>query len=299
MILKKKLFIIISTFVFAMISLFIININASAMEQGDEEYNNYQQSALEEFANNNESDYYANLLNLDDIEETTENGITYSIKDNIFYINGTATSDVNMPFTFNNCSDLFFGYTNGSSDLMYVFYSDMQPSNSLSFYYIYSSYNFAFNYNNESSGNSVLSFDNQSEQCGYYFDTCYPNSFNTLKSVDKSGNVSYIKISSGSSFENFTFSVRLFVFRALAKQYMNEDEYFVDYGIVNESLKSKLNEAYNYGYNCGFDYNDLNLYFQSYYMLLCDSENYEIKYTSNYIRDLFYKWFVNGYLKGN
>ena len=44
--------------------------------------------------NKSEAERSANLLNIDDVGSTTTNGITYSIKDGVITLNGTATDNV-------------------------------------------------------------------------------------------------------------------------------------------------------------------------------------------------------------
>ena len=55
-------------------------------------YSAYNQDFILEH-NKSEAERSANLLNIDDVGSTTTNGITYSIKDGVLYLNGTSSSN--------------------------------------------------------------------------------------------------------------------------------------------------------------------------------------------------------------
>lgn len=85
-------------------------------------YSAYNQDFILEH-NKSEAEKSANLLNIDDVGSTTINGITYSIKDGVIYLNGTATDNIIIPLIITlTLNGTYYSYTFGRSDNVFTLF---------------------------------------------------------------------------------------------------------------------------------------------------------------------------------
>lgn len=84
-----------------------------------------------------------NLLILEDKAETTTNGITYSIKDGVIYLNGTATDNIIIPLINRlTLNGTYYSYTFGRNDNAYLMFYKVDDGN-----YYYTNTSFTSNNN--------------------------------------------------------------------------------------------------------------------------------------------------------